>query len=75
MINCRGELGMIEVLGCTKDFQVKVFDVKLINKIKTLLFSLGNWNPGKDGTGVPVDSQKFLTFVFQIGALKDILPK
>jgi hypothetical protein len=75
MVNCKGDIGMFETLGCTKDFKEMNFDDHLVSAVKKSLIDFGKWNAGKTGDGVAIDSQKFLTFVIDKGKLVDIVPK
>ena len=75
MVNCRGDVGKIETLACTFDFNPKEFNSHLCNQLVDRLYELGPWQAGKTADGVAVDSEKFLTFIFKNGVLTDIVPK
>jgi hypothetical protein len=75
MVNCKGDIGMFETLGCTRDFKEMHFDDKVTRAVTRALIDFGKWNAGKTGDGVAIDSQKFLTFVIDKGKLVDIVPK
>lgn len=75
MVNCDGDIGKIEVLGSSRDFRRIDFSNESVDQLKALLYDLGKWTPGKTSDGVPVDSQKYLTFILNNGSLIDIVPK
>ena len=75
MINCLGEIGNFEILQCDLDFKSTNFTEELQMQIISVLKNLKDWEPGIDGSGTKIDSQKFLTFVMDNGRIKDIVPK
>lgn len=75
LVNCHGKIGEIEILECTEQFEPLIFSKEIKDQLLSFLIHRIEWIPGCDQNGVPVDSQKFLTFIFSNGELIDIVPK
>ncbi len=75
IINCNGHIGRFEPMACDEKYGEIPFDPELAQGLIRVLSDLQGWKAGKQGNGLALDSQKFLTFIVSDGQLTDIVPK
>ena len=73
LINCEGKTGRFRIAEMGIDLKSKKFDANLTNHILDITKSLNGWQ-AFERNNKTWDYQQYLTFKFEDGVLKEILP-
>ncbi|MEN1784393.1 MAG: hypothetical protein AAGF77_04560 [Bacteroidota bacterium] len=72
IVNCRGELGDVEVNELNNDFERTDLSDALVDQLKSLALQPKHWRGSQDEN--PIDFYMYLIFRIQNGAVVEILP-
>jgi len=72
IVNCKGETGRYRFKEVGSDFSKITFKASGIEKIKSAISKLKNWNTGTLDNGTTVDSYYQINFKIENGNIKDI---
>jgi len=72
VVNCKGQAGRFRFKQVGSDFSKITFKASEIEKLKSAISKLNNWNAGILSNGTPVDSYCQINFKIENGNIKDI---
>ncbi|MFD0798454.1 hypothetical protein ACFQZJ_13360 [Maribacter chungangensis] len=73
IINCEGKAGRYRAVGMDFNLKPKKFDETIFSQVLNITKNLSGWK-AYEYQGKTYDYQQYLTFKFEDGKLKDILP-
>ena len=72
IVNCKNQTGRYRIKQVDNNFSKTTFKISEIEKLKSALMKLQNWNIGVLKNGTPVDSYYQINFKIENGNIKDI---
>lgn len=74
VVNCEGKAGMFEYQAFDFEYKLKDFSAEIANQLLAISKTLQDWIPGRDQSGQPIDTYKYLNYRIENGKIILLYP-